>query len=250
MKRLFSIIVVCLMAFLFVGCDSIVNQIKDGMNNGGDGDEEPKSEDKLEMTQQESEEKFQEIAGNGYEVTFVYTSKDDEGEESGTMTMGSKGTVVWFLTDGDGMALVEEEAQFHLYSCEEGEYSFEYSLPKEGSEELLEAYQSIASPYLYWANNYDGSLKKGADATVAGRSCYTYELDYSAMIGAYAQMEGISNLKYRIYVDKTLGITMKVEASATSDGVTANFSYEVTSFKQGSDVTAPRLPEPTPVEEE
>ena len=70
------------------------------------------------------------------------------------------------------------------------------------------------------------------------------------MIGAYAQMEGISNLKYKIYVDKTLGITMKVEASATNDGVTASFSYEVTSFKQGSEVTAPRLPEPTPAEEE
>ena len=251
MKKLLSLFVLILMAFLLVGCDSIMDQIK-GASGDGDGDDktEEQASDKLEMSKAQSEEKFQEIAANGYELTFVYTSKDDEGEETGEMTMGAKGSVVWFLTDGDGMAIVEEETQFHLYSCEEGVYSFEYTLPKEGSEELLSQYQSIASPYLYWANNYDGSLKKGADATVSGRSCYTYELDYSVIAGAYAQLEGISDLKYKIYVDKTLGITMKVEASATSDGVSASFTFEVTSFKQGSEVTVPRLPEPTPVGEE
>ena len=253
MKKLLSLFVLILMAFLLVGCDSIMDQIK-GASGDGDGDGDDKTEeqasDKLEVSQTQSEQKMQEIAANGYELTFVYTSKDDDGEETGEMTMGAKGNVVWFLTGEDGMAIVDDETQYHLYSYEESVYSFEYTLPKEGSEELLSQYQSIASPYLYFANSYDGSLKKGADAKVSGRSCYTYEIDYSALAAVYGQMEGISNLKYKVYVDKTLGITMKVEVSATANGVSSDFSYEVTSFKQGSEVTAPRLPEPTPVEED
>ena len=106
------------------------------------------------------------------------------------------------------------------------------SLPKEASESVFESYKGLASPYLYWANGYDGSLKKGADAKVAGRNCYTYELDLSAGASAYAQMEGIKNLKYKVYVDKDLGITMKVEAAATVDGNSSSFTFEVTFFLQ------------------
>ena len=248
MKRIFTLIFACLIAFLFIGCDI------PGVNIGGDGDgdggttQEPS--DKLAMSQEQSESKFQEIAANGYEITFVFSSNDDEGEESGTMTMGAKGNVVWVLIDGEGMALVDDNGQIHMYNTEEGEFVFAYTLPKEASESLYESYQGLASPYLYWANGYDGSLKKGADAKVAGRNCYTYELDLSASLGAYAQMEGIENLKYKVYVDKDLGITMKVEAAATVDGSSSSFNYEVTSLKIGSEVTAPRLPEPVNVEGE
>ena len=245
MKRLFTLVFVCLIAFLFIGCN-IPGGSSDGDGDGGKT-QDPAS-DKLEISQEQSEEKFEEIAGNGYELTFIYASSGDGEESSGTMTLGAKGNVVWTLSDGSGMALVEEEAFVHMYSYEEGEYTFVYSLPKEGSESLLESYRSTSVPYLYWANGYEGSLKKGSDAKVAGRNCYTYDLDLGIALGAYAQAEGLEDLKYKVYVDKELGITMKVEATATVEGESSSFSFEVTSFKVGGEVTAPRLPEPVSAE--
>ena len=256
MKKLLSLFVLCLMAFLLVGCDQIMDQVKNFTdNNQDDNTEEPakvddKANDKLEVSQEQSEAKFEEIAKTGYEVVFTYTMQGEDGEETGTMTMVAKDNTVWYTSEDDGMALVEDTDKYHIYNYEEGAYVFTYSYPKEEGESLFDAYKTSMNPYLYWANQYDGSLKKGADAKVAGRNCHTYSLDMSAILGAYAGLEGIENLKYKIYVDKELGITMKVELAATVEGESSSFSFEVTSFKLGNEVSVPRLPAPVANEEE
>lgn len=249
MKKLLSLFVLCLMAFLFVGCDQIADQIK---NNNKDDDDKTQEEtsEKLEISQTESEKKIEKLEENGYEISFRYSTEDDGEEDSGIMTIGVASNTMWFVQDNEGSVIVEDGNQIHIYSYSEGEYTFEYTLTSESEESLFETYKSLSNPWLYWANNYDGSLKKGTDASVAGRSCYTYNLDLGAVGGAYAGLSGISSYKYKIYVDKELGITMKVEASATVEGEHSSFSYEVTSFKTGSQVKAPTLPEPRPVDGE
>ena len=246
MKKFLSIFILMIIACLFFGCDMISNQTKD---NNDDGDDNGNTAgEKLEVSQTESEQKFDNLAKTGYELTFIYTTDDGE-IETDTMTIGVTENIVWYITDNDGAAFVEEGNKVHWYSYSDGVYSFEYTLTNEGDESYADVYKTMANPWLYFANAYDGSLKKGADASVAGRSCYTYNLDLGALGGAYAGIAGIQSLKYKIYVDKELGITMKIELSATVEGQKSSFSYEVTSFKTGSSVKAPTLPEPIEVED-
>lgn len=246
MKKFLSVFVLMIIACLFFGCDLITNQIKD--NN--DDDNGNTAGEKLEVTQTESEKKVEKLAENGYEITFRYTSEENGETETDTMTVGAKGNTVWYITDNNGAAFVEEENKVHMYDYSEGVYTFEYTLTNESEESYVDAFKASANPWLYWANAYDGSLQKGTDASVVGRSCYTYYLDLGAMGGIYAGLSGVSSYKYKIYVDKELGLTLKVELSATVEGEKASFSYEVTSFKTGNDVTAPTLPEPRPVDGE
>ncbi|MBO4623667.1 MAG: hypothetical protein J5691_07310 [Bacilli bacterium] len=233
MKKILSFLLLCLFALALVGCDSINNAI-----NGGDDE----ANDSLEMTQEQSQEKLEKMESDGYLITFHYS--DDEGD-SGTFTIGAKGNVVWMLTDGEGAALLEEEASVHYYSYNnEDGYKYESTVQKEQGESYISSYKIASTSWLYWANAYNGQFKKGADAKVAGRNCYTYDLNLG-LGGAIGKLAGLSDFGYKVYVDKETGITMKVEFKATVDGESSSFNYEVTEFKTGSAVVAPTLPEPT-----
>ena len=233
MKKILSFLLVSLFALVLVGCDPISNVV-----NGGDDE----ANDSLEITQEESQAKLEKMEDDGYLLTFHYS--DDE-EDSGTFTIGAKGNVVWIITEEDGVALVEDSEKVHYYSYTKDEgYKFEATVTKDQEGSLVNSYKLVYTGWLYWANSYNGSLKKGADAKVAGRSCYTYDLDLGGLGGIIGSLAGVTSLKYKVYVDKELGITLKVEFAATADGESSSFSYEVTEFKTGSAVSVPTLPEP------
>ncbi|MBP5550742.1 MAG: hypothetical protein J6X93_01650 [Bacilli bacterium] len=230
MKKVLSFLLLFLFTFALTGCDLA------GKLTGGEG-----GTDSLEITQEESQAKLEKMESDGYLITFHYS--DDEGD-SGTFTIGAKGNVVWMLTDGEGAALLEEENNVHYYSYNnEAGYQYESTVQKEQGESYISSYKVASTSWLYWANAYNGQFKKGADAKVAGRNCYTYDLNLG-IGGAIGKIAGISNFAYKVYVDKETGITMKVEFAATVEGESSSFSYEVTEFKTGSQVTAPTLPEP------
>ena len=234
MKKIFSFLLFSLFALVLVGCDPISNVV-----NGGDDE----ANDSVEITQEESQAKLEKMEEDGYLLTFHYS--DDE-EDSGTFTIGAKGNVVWIITEEDGVALVEDSEKVHYYSYTKDEgYKFEATVTKDQEGSLVNSYKLAYTGWLYWANSYNGSLKKGADAKVAGRSCYTYDLDLAGIGGIIGTLAGVTSLKYKVYVDKELGLTLKVEFAATADGESSSFSYEVTEFKTGSAVSVPTLPEPT-----
>ena len=233
MKKILSFLLISLFALVLVGCDPISNVV-----NGGDDE----ANDSLEITQEESQAKLERMEDDGYLISFHYS--DDEGD-NGSFKIGAKGNVVWIITEKDGVALVEEEDKVHYYSYEvENGYTYEGTVQKEQGDSFVNAYKLAYTGWLYWANSYNGRLKKGADAKVAGRNCYTYDLDLAGLGGVLGSLAGVTSLKYKVYVDKELGLTLKVEFSATADGESSSFSYEVTEFKTGSQVTVPTLPEP------
>ena len=65
-----------------------------GGSGGGDGTPQLTAAQKAKLK-----------ALNGYEVTFEYNISDEAGTENGEYTLGEKGDVSWFITEGMGMAL-------------------------------------------------------------------------------------------------------------------------------------------------
>ena len=241
MKKIFGFILLLILVLSLAGCDMLSGSDGDGDGDGGNGssgsgDNTPNAS--VEVSKDESERKFAALAENGYSISCRFSSD----EENGEFTLGFKDNVAWIISDDSGVAIVEDGANAHYYTYYDGEYEFAGTVPVETGTSLFEAMKTgIANTWLYWANTYNGSLKKGADTTVAGRSCFTYSLDMSALVGAAAGV----GIKYKIAVDKELGITMKIELEATADGVTESFNFEVTSLKLGGSVVIPQLPEPT-----
>lgn len=219
---------------------------------GGSGSEEGK--DSLPINREQSEEKVQQLAeGDGYYVKFQYSSSDNgEEEEPEKMYYGVKDGVVWAGDDeGSGAAIKKDGNQYHYYYLEEGAYVYGSTVSGEQADSYEASYQAIYSNWLYFGNAYDGQLKKGADTTVAGRSCYTYTFNFSSArdLGAYTSLlSGVADVKveYKIAVDKELGLTMKLELTGEADGDKGSFNFEVLEFKTGSQVQVPTLPAPTP----
>lgn len=241
MTKLLKIATTILATFALVAC---------GESEGGSG------KDSLPISREQSEQKMEQLAEtDGYYVKFKYSSSSNgEQEDYQHLYFGYKGGVVWAGDDEGGMALKEDEANVHYYSYSEGAYEYVASISKSEMEGYEASYKLVYSTWLYWGNTYDGQLKKGKDDTVAGRSCYTYTFNYSAVseLGAYAALLGNASdakVTYKIWVEKEYGVTMKIHLEGESDGESGTFDFEVTEFKTGSQVTVPTLPPAVPQED-
>ena len=236
MNKLVKLSTTVLAMFVLVGC---------GGASGGNSN----GEESLPISEEQSQQKMQQLAqSDGYYLEFKYSSSSDgEASEEDHFYYGVKGDVVWMGQDEDGLALKKEGNQYHYYSLEDGNYSFVYSVTNEQAEGLDSAYMSIYTMWLYYGNAFDGQLTKGADTKVAGRSCNTYTFSYSNLGNLSSVMgAGVASLKYEIAVDKELGITMKLSVAGKSSEGSGTFSYEVTKFVTGSSVTVPTLPAAVP----
>lgn len=248
MKKVFVFIFAMMFAFLLVGCDLI---------NTGDNDEA--GSDSLEVNQEQSQTKMNELGSNdGYLIKFEYTSQsDDEEPESGSMTVGVKDNVRWVIEDSNNGGCIKVDGNvIHSYSYTDGAFVYESSYENEElAKAYLEVFVNAYTSWLYYANAFDGSLKKGADTTVCGRACYTYTFDMNNFMGGMVPgivaglVKGLK-LEYKVAVDKEYGITMRLDFVGEAEGDSAQFSYLVTEFKTGSDVLLPTLPEPTPSNED
>ena len=241
MTKLLKIGTAILATFALVAC---------GESEGGAGDES------LPITREQSEQKMEQLAEtSGYYVKFKYASSSNgESEVYEHLYYGYKDGVVWAGDDESGMAIKEDESSLHYYTYHDGAYEFSASISKSEMEGYEQSYKLVYSTWLYWGNQYDGQLKKGKDEKVAGKSCYTYTYDFSALsaYGAYAAALGNAadaKVTYKIWIEKEYGITMKVHVEGEADGESGSFDFEVEEFKTGSQVTVPTLPAPVPVED-
>lgn len=246
MKKLTLLLLALVMVLSLVSCGlDIGGMIDDGGDDGdGDGDGDDNYAN-LPIDRDESEQLMKNLAQtDGYEITFLY----GENEAVGTYAMLCKGDV-FCLTAKDedgyeaGTGIVFEDDKCHLYRLEDGEWTFQYTAEGSEAEEYRELYTGQYSFLLYYGNTFDGMLKKGKSAKIAGRDCTIYTFDYNVG-GAIGGMAGLGSYSYKAYVDDALGITLKLEFEVSQQGESGTIHYEITSFKTGSAVTVPTFPEP------
>lgn len=231
-----AIVIVSLLTLSLAACgEKIIDKIIGGGAIGSDS---------LEIDMDTAEANMEALAnGDGFEVKYNYTDSDGD---KGYFVVGEKGGVSWMINtedgkDIEGVALKKDGNAIYYYEYDSEKRSFEYESTYNNSDASGDStVRSLSAAYTYWfyfADLFDGSLLKGADTTVAGRPCHTYSLSYGIAFVGF-------NMTYNVAVDKALGITLKVDASATSEGETEALSYVVTSFNTGSSVTVPTLKDP------
>lgn len=246
-KNKLSLIIVCLLLIVTMlattscGLGSIGNR---GSNSG----------DKLEISQEESKAKLQELGEKeGYEIKMTFV---DEDGTTGGYTIGVKDNVFWTIQENgdgayEGCAMVEESAKkYHVYDYQDDAFVFTQTYEEEQDADYFRQIYEIAySAWLYYGSYLTAALTKGADATVSGRSCYTYTFDFgSSILGGLSKIAGVSDFGYTVYIDKEYGFTAKLVFGGTVDGESGGMSMEITSFKTGNSVVVPTLPDPIPVE--
>lgn len=230
--------------FLLAGCDAI--NFIDDINSQNDGGRE--SYESIQISQEKAVENLEKLGlEEGYEIIYEY--KDDT--SSGKYLVGRKGNTIWLKTseseDGvytDGYAFVKDGNKYHSYSFE-NEEGYVYTCTYEDEETVSSIESSYAVGYNYWlyfGYTYDGLYKKDGTATVVGRKCDKYVYQLNSLI---AQV----NMKYVVYVDQKLGITLRLDFEASADGQNGNLNFEVKQFNTGSAVSMPTLPEPTITQE-
>ena len=205
-----------------------------------EGDGDSGSGDHLDYTKAEAENKLYELGKtSGYEIELEVTDSDGEVD---TYKFGQKGEILWgFDTDEDGVsgsAIKKDEKYYFFYDYESDDNKFVYSTgyPISMSEDYIASFSMGWSMWLYYGNSITSDMKKGADTTVAGRSCYTYSYSYSYLT---------VSAKYSVAIDKELGITLKFDLEGRSETESGSAHFVAKSFKTGNQVSAPVLEGPT-----
>lgn len=234
LKKLIFIGMLFFAAFAYISCGG--NGAGDDDNSGGSNNSssgssyEPLSE----------EDVIAELNDLGDYVIGFTTSSDGETED-GYSELGRKGNIYWALYNGYGMAYVLDGENLHCYSAYENEnYSWKYDLtmPADTIESSLESMNGGFLTGLTYASDIDDIdtfRKISGNEKVSGRSCTHYRGTVSY---------GPATSTTDIYVDNATGITMKVITTYIGGGVTNTSTFTVKTFKTGSSVTAPDLPEP------
>lgn len=229
--KLFMTGMLVLTSFAFLSCGG--NGAGGGSGGGADGSGGGDGTPQLTAAQ-----KAKLKALNGYEITFEYNISDEAGTENGEYTLGEKGDVSWFSTEGMSMALKKTGSTIETYMGRPDEEDEDtivwYNLGGEDQDFDI----SFAEGFFAWANDYDLSefTSAGTD-TVAGRSCNKYTCTDSAY--GYGEWATAS---WTIWIDKELDITMKFEVSGSSSNQgSSEYYYRITSFKTGNEVTLPDL---------
>lgn len=232
----FALVGLLILSFAFVACDRVADKIL--------GDDITGGEEYLDIDKDESVTKMNDLAQTkGYQIAYNFT----ENGESGNFEIGYKGDSTWMISNNDytsGIAIkMADDNTYYYYDYEDGKFVYDgtYTGSDYGSN-----FRYLQSSYIYWlyyGNSFDGMLSKGADTTIAGRSCYTYKYN-PGLNGLAGKIIGGYSMEYKIAVDKELGITMKVEIDVESGGESASMSFVVTSFKTGDAVVVPELKTP------
>ena len=234
MKKIFALLPM-VAAFALCGC-------------GNDKEKESEGEkgSNLEFTEEQAKAKVRELAQTeGFEITFKYTSSDSESNEVSETTLGQKDGYTWWASSGSQSMWKETETTIVTYSYDEnsGKYSVAYTYNKAELQETYgEAYSrmyslDIYATFLYMGNMYDGyeGYHKVKDLTYVGRSATQYDLKES---------NGLAYVTATVIIDKATGITLYWGvAGADVQGNSGSASYQVTSFKTGSEVSVPAIQE-------
>ena len=199
------------------------------------------SSDPLPMTYQEAKVQLDQLAEDGFEVTYHYTDGD---EQDGHMTLGQKDDVFWLLSQTEGGVIYAKVGstyqKFEQTVGENGEVTVE--LDDYVDQETFELGKEASCEWLYYVYHLEGTLKKvkgeGYNTTVCGRECVNYEFAYSSFL----KLVGVK-LDIVISIDVELGIVMKIKMEGENDDKEeVNLDFEITSFLRGNQVTIPSFP--------
>ena len=202
-----------------------------GGDSSGDPTSSDTSGDKLPGSADQAKNKLRELGeSEGYEIAFKVTEDDDE---TSSNVFGMKNNIIWWFTEDDEHAEgykinSDNSVSSFSYDEDEGEYVVT-PLPgvtKDMVDDLTESF----TMFFYFAYSYQDGYTKVGDVTYVGRSAVKYNFSYIA-VGAAANVE--------VVIDKATGITLCWKGQAAGGGEYASASFEVTSFKTGSQVTTP-----------
>lgn len=240
LKRMMLVLFFMLASVLCLsGCDfsKIIDDI------GQDDEEETVN---LEIDEEESKSKLKELESDGYFISIKTTEGNGDDKNESFYSIGVKGNVMWTSTSNeDYTALMTDGNSLHVYEKEGDEWVYSYSLNDlEDPEELKESFKAMINVLLYMGNIYDGQLKKGKTATIAGRNCQIYTFGIDTLGGMVGSLIGGFSYKYTFYIDKETGLTLKYEIEGQYQNEEAKVTFEVTKFDTGSKVVCPTLPEP------
>lgn len=210
---------------------------------GGDGDNSgdttnQSSGDALPYNQEEAKNKLRELGEEqGIEIAYhAFDDEDDEIPESNTF--GMKEEYSWYFSGDDKTVLKLDEAEnLYVYnnSGADGAYELTYTYPNGADtyDQLITTYTMM----FFFANSYSDGYTKVRDLTYAGRAASEYHYAES-----YA---GVVAVSVTAIIDKGTGITLYWDATGDNyvEGEHGSATFEVTSFKVGSQVALPPIEE-------
>lgn len=221
-------------ALSLTGCSLLENILKKAENAAENNANDYNGT--LRMSREESEAKLDAAAKSGYYVSFEYDYSGDSGADRGSFDIGNKGDTFWINVENTnqsetGYAFVTVNAgiEMYQYDLDAGGYVYMGTDTSGQNTQTLENLKQGYKGWIYWANTYDGQLKKGNDEMVIGRSCYTYTI------------RGLQKAEYKVWVDKEFGITLKLDFDATIDGQHTWARYQMNEFLLGNEVHKPTL---------
>lgn len=239
MRKIALLLVLVILATSLVGCGTLINLVSGKLTGSLEGDEMP-------FTNEQVEENLNKLVKNGgYSVAFTY--ENGEGDE-GSALVGVTEDKAWYIPtndSGEGKAAWTKDGKTHFfdYDQESKTWTFSHSVDDEDGS-TRSSVMGVYTTLMAYGNTLEGIMKKGKDAKVAGRDCYTYSFSLSGILGAIGKAAGVSDLSYTLYIDKELGITLKNDFSAESGQESSTMKFTTTEFLTGKDVKVPSLPNP------
>ena len=166
-----------------------------------------------------------------------YHAFDEDTEDVIDYTFGMKDEFVWYYINEDQTVLkLDSSNTLYEYTNtgEDGAYEL-VTIPDSADDydQLIDGYTMM----FFLANDYSNGYTKVRDLTFVGRSASEYH--YSV---AYA---GVASLSMTAIIDKDTGITLYWDATGDNyvEGEHGSATFEVTSFKVGSQVALPPIEE-------
>lgn len=194
-----------------------------------------------------SEQKAKLDALNGWEVQFSH-SWSETGEEptEEIQIFGEKDNIFWYQMDGNKAAIKKAGGKAYTYSWDEDTLNYVESTGGVGLDEEL--YDSLTDACYIWLYYKDymalsGDFTAAGSENICGRPCTKYRWTNSAVALTQYAYASIT-----FWVDNATGMTLKMESQAQSNEGSTSYSHVATVFKTGSQVTAPYLPDPEPVD--
>lgn len=222
-----------LLSFLaLTGCNSGGGS---GDNSGDDSTSQSSGGGNLPYDKEQASNKLRDL-GEEQGIQIEFHAFDEDTEDVVDYTYGMKDEFVWYYS-GEDQTVLKLDASNTLYKYtntgEDGAYELTLTLPDSADtyNQLVDAYTMM----FFLANDYSNGYTKVRDLTFVGRSASEYH--YSV---AYA---GIASLSMTAIIDKDTGITLYWDATGEDyvDGEHGSATFEVTSFKVGSQVSLPPI---------
>lgn len=206
-------------------------------NSGDDSTSQSSGGGNLPYDKEQASNKLRDL-GEEQGIQIEYHAFDDDTEDVVDYTFGMKDEFSWYYS-GEDQVVLKLDASNTLYeytnSGEDGAYELAYTLPDSADtyDQLIDGYTMM----FFLANNYSDGYTKVRDLTFVGRSASEYHYSVS-----YA---GVASLSMTAIIDKDTGITLYWDASGDNyvDGEHGGATFEVTSFKVGSQVALPPIEE-------